>query len=150
MTFTEELENTVFKLCLYSCYFQILYLKVNICITLVLPLILLQWAMLNKEGKNKRGCLGMVRLKNDVISLLPNTFPQFILRPAVRSAESVFSEVHWGFRTIIMTKLDGGMFWSFWIFRKLQVWMAWPSCNSHRACAGKSGFLLLEQTQLLS
>lgn len=45
--------------------------------------------------------------------------------------------------------------WAFWlcslgIFREVQVWMAWPCCNSHRTCSGNSSFLPLEHAQLLS
>lgn len=40
-------------------------------------------------------------------------------------------------------------FYSLQMFRKAQVWAAWP-CNSHRANAGNFSFLPLEQAQLLS
>lgn len=40
-------------------------------------------------------------------------------------------------------------FCSLQMFRKAQVWAAWP-CNSHRANAGNFSFLPLEQAQLLS
>lgn len=46
-----------------------------------------------QRRKKKMHCLGVVKLKNDVISLPPSALSQLILRPAVRSAESVFSEV---------------------------------------------------------
>lgn len=41
-------------------------------------------------------------------------------------------------------------FCSLWIFRKLDVWTAWPCYNSYRSHAGNSSFLLLAQAQFLS